>query len=55
MKLRDDDHKIRGYVPEYNMEHHGNSAYNPLNGEERGGVSKIVPNELTDRYKEKLS
>jgi hypothetical protein len=55
LKLRDEDHKIRGYVRAYNMDHHGNSAYNPLNGEERIGVTKIVPNELTDRYREKLT
>lgn len=32
LKLRDEDHKIRGLVRAYNMDHHGNSAYNPLNG-----------------------
>lgn len=36
------------------MDTSGNSAYNPLNGEERGGVNKIVPNELTQRYQERL-
>lgn len=30
--MRDEDHKIRSYVRAYNMDHHGNGAYNPLNG-----------------------
>lgn len=36
------------------MDHNGNSAYNPLNGAERKGVDKIIPNELSDRYMEKM-
>jgi hypothetical protein len=50
LKLRDEDHKVRGYVRAYNMDHNGNSPYNPLNGEQRGGISKIVPEELNNRY-----
>lgn len=32
LKIRDEDHKIRSYVRAYNMDHHGNGLYNPLNG-----------------------
>jgi len=50
LRLRDEDHKIRGFVRAQNMDQHGNSSYNPLNGMERVGVNKIIPTELTDRY-----
>lgn len=43
LKLRDEDHKIRGYVRAQNMDQHGNSSYNPLNGMERAGVKNIIP------------
>lgn len=43
LRLKDEDHKIRGFVRAYNMGHHGNSAYNPLNGLQRNGVNKIIP------------
>lgn len=55
LRMRDEDNKIRGYVRAYNMDHSGNSAYNPLNGQERVGVNKIVPQELSQRYQERLS
>lgn len=32
LKRRDEDHKIRAYVRAYNMDHHGNGAYDILNG-----------------------
>jgi hypothetical protein len=39
-KLRrlDEDCKIRGYVRAHNMDRHGNSNYNILNGQDRLGV-----------------
>lgn len=32
LKYRDEDHQIRGYVRAHNMDHKGNSKYNPLTG-----------------------
>jgi hypothetical protein len=36
------------------MDHNGNSVYNPLNGQQRIGVNKIVPVDLSDRYQQRL-
>ena len=55
LRLRDEDHKVRGFVRAYNMDTHGNGAYNPLNGDERSGVNKIIPNELNSKYHERLN
>ena len=32
LKRLDEEAKIRGYVRAHNMDHNGNSKYNPLNG-----------------------
>jgi hypothetical protein len=50
LKLRDEDFQIRGFVRAYNMDHKGNGPYNPLNGQQRAGITKIVPTDLSDRY-----
>jgi hypothetical protein len=50
LKEEDEQHKIRGFVRAHNMDSHGNSKYNPLNGEDRLGIEQIVPNELNSRY-----
>lgn len=54
LRLRDEDQKIRRMVRAYNMDHSGNSPYNPLNGQTRTSISQIVPAELNQRYEEKL-
>ena len=48
--MKDEDQKIKGFVRAHNMDFHGNSKFNPLNGCDRVGIEKIIPAELTDRY-----
>lgn len=54
LRLRDEDHKIRGLVRAANMDSHGNGLYNPLNGQQRSGVDKIIPPELNQKYHDRL-
>ena len=38
----------------HNMDYRGNSKYNPLSGDDRVGIESIIPNELSNRYEDKL-
>jgi len=53
LKHRDEDSKIRGYVRAHNMDHRGNSKYNPLTGQNRVGIEQVIPEELGHRFEEK--
>ena len=54
MKLRDEDHKIKGFVRAHNMDHQGNNRFNPVNGFQRGGINSIVPENLQSKYEQKV-
>lgn len=54
LKIRDEDQKVKRLVRAYNMDHQGNSQYNPLNGAQRGGVDSLVPGNLNGKYKRKV-
>jgi hypothetical protein len=54
LKMMDEDAQVRRFVRARNMEDRGNSKYNPINGENREGIQKIVPPQLTERYQRKL-
>jgi hypothetical protein len=43
LKRMDEDAKIRGFVRAHNMDHNGNSKFNPLNGENRIGIESVIP------------
>lgn len=36
------------------MDRHGNSKFNPLNGVERGGINRIIPENLNEKYSKKV-
>lgn len=50
LRRLDEEAQIRGFVRAHNMDRHGNSGYNILNGEDRMGVERIVPCDLNERY-----
>ena len=50
LKRMDEDHLIRGLVRGHNIESHGNSKYDPLNGMARAGIEQLVPTILHERY-----
>lgn len=35
------------------MDNRGNSKYNPLTGEQRVGIEKVIPVDLNERYNQK--
>jgi hypothetical protein len=35
------------------MDHRGNSKFNPLTGQEREGIERVIPGELNRRFEEK--
>jgi hypothetical protein len=37
------------------MDFRGNSKFNPINGEYRVGIEKVIPEELENRFENKLS
>jgi len=50
LKRLDEDARVRGFVRAHNMDHKGNSKFNPLNGEARLGIEAVIPQDLGDRY-----
>jgi hypothetical protein len=53
LRRNDEDAKIRGFVRAHNMDHRGNSKYNPLTGQSRPGIEQVIPEELNQRFEMK--
>ena len=54
LRLIDEEQKVKRLVRAYNMDHQGNSRFNPLNGIQRGGVDSLVPENLTNKYRSRV-
>ena len=55
LKKADEDRDIRRYVRARNMDDRGNSKYDLISGRPRVGIESIVPQQLNERYSDKLS
>lgn len=55
LKHADEDREIRRYVRARNMDDRGNSKYDLISGRPRVGIEYLVPQELNERFNNKLS
>ncbi|CAD8061595.1 unnamed protein product [Paramecium sonneborni] len=54
LRQYDDKAKVRQFVRAHNLDTRGNTGFNILTGEQRGGVEHIVPNHLRTNYQQRL-